>query len=153
ETPGQGVQGSVNSHHAVVGGLKFVTRHAHAANALPMRNHKAAGTVIVALAIDGKLSAIFVLADTLRKGVKGFLETLRKNGIDRLVLGSGDRQAVADEIAASLPIDMVKGELAPEEKVAIVQSERRHSPVMMVGDGVNDAPALAAADVGVAMGA
>jgi heavy metal translocating P-type ATPase len=153
ETPGQGVEGDVGGRHAVVGGLKYVTCRASASNALSMRSHKAAGTVIVALAIDGKLSAIFVLADTLRKGVKGFLEALRKNGIDRLVLASGDRQAVADEIAATLPIDMVRGELAPEEKVAIVQSERRHWPVMMVGDGVNDAPALAAADVGVAMGA
>jgi P-type E1-E2 ATPase len=127
EKPGQGIQGSVDGRRVVVGSLTYVTRHAHASNALPMRSHKAAGTVIVALAIDGKLLAIFVLADTLRKGIKGFLEALRKSGIDRLVLASGDRQAVADEIAASLPIDVVRGELTPEQKVTIVQSERRHA--------------------------
>ena len=153
ETAGEGVSGRVEDMHVAVGGMKYVRSHARAGETLPLKSHKMTGAVIVALAINGRIAAIFVLADALRTGVRGFLDALRANGIERVVLASGDRQSVADHIAAGLPIDVVKGDLSPEEKVAIVHLERRHAPVMMVGDGVNDAPALAAADVGVAMGA
>jgi P-type E1-E2 ATPase len=74
-------------------------------------------------------------------------------GIRRIILASGDRQAVAEEIARDLPIDLVRGDLDPNAKVTIVHAEAKQTPVMMVGDGINDAPALAAANVGVAMGA
>jgi P-type E1-E2 ATPase len=69
------------------------------------------------------------------------------------VLASGDRRDVAEMVATGLAIDAVRSELDPDQKVLVVLSERKHGPVMMIGDGVNDAPALAAADVGVAMGA
>ena len=68
------------------------------------------------------------------------------------MLATGDRRDVASTVAAGLPIDAVRANLTPDQKVLVVLSERKHGPVMMVGDGVNDAPALAAADVGVAMG-
>jgi P-type E1-E2 ATPase len=74
-------------------------------------------------------------------------------GIERIVLATGDRREVADAIIAGLSIDAVRSELTPDQKVMVVLSERKNGPVMMVGDGVNDAPALAAADVGLAMGA
>jgi P-type E1-E2 ATPase len=74
-------------------------------------------------------------------------------GVQRVVLATGDRSEVADAITAGLGIDAVRSGLTPDQKVLVVLSERKNGPVMMVGDGVNDAPALAAADVGVAMGA
>jgi len=73
-------------------------------------------------------------------------------GVQRIVLATGDRSEVADAITAGLGIDAVRSGLTPDQKVLVVLSERKHGPVMMVGDGVNDAPALAAADVGIAMG-
>jgi P-type E1-E2 ATPase len=78
---------------------------------------------------------------------------LRTLGIERIVLATGDRQDVAHFVAAGLSIDSVRAELTPDQKVLTVLSERKNGPVMMIGDGINDAPALAAADVGVAMGA
>ena len=68
-------------------------------------------------------------------------------------MATGDRRAVAEAVTAGLGLDAVHADLTPDRKVALVLSERAHGPVMMVGDGVNDAPALAAADIGVAMGA
>ena len=81
------------------------------------------------------------------------LGELRALGIERIVLATGDRTEVARVIAYGLPIDLVRAELTPDQKVLAVLSERKNGPVMMIGDGVNDAPALAAADIGMAMGA
>jgi P-type E1-E2 ATPase len=74
-------------------------------------------------------------------------------GIERIVLATGDRSAVARFVTMGLSIDQVRSELTPDQKVLVVLSERKNGPVMMIGDGVNDAPALAAADIGAAMGA
>jgi P-type E1-E2 ATPase len=78
---------------------------------------------------------------------------LRRFGIERIVLATGDRSDVAAAVAHGLSLDAIHAELTPDQKVMAVLAERRHGPVMMIGDGVNDAPAQAAADVGVAMGA
>lgn len=74
-------------------------------------------------------------------------------GIERIVLATGDRRDVADTVTAGIELDAVRADLTPDQKVMVVLSERKAGAVMMVGDGVNDAPALAAADIGVAMGA
>jgi P-type E1-E2 ATPase len=94
-----------------------------------------------------------VLADRLRGGTNALLRALRGLGVIRIVLATGDRADVASAVSAGLDIDSVRADLAPDQKVLVVLSERKNGPVMMAGDGVNDAPALAAADVGVAMGA
>ncbi len=94
-----------------------------------------------------------VLADQLRDGTVTLLQNLRSLGVGRIVLATGDRADVAQAVTDGLDIDAVRSDLSPDQKVLVVLSERKNGAVMMVGDGVNDAPALAAADVGLAMGA
>jgi len=105
------------------------------------------------VAVDGQPVGQLVLADELRSGTEKLLRGLRTVGIERIVLATGDRAEVAEHIAAGLSIDLVRSDLTPDQKILVVLSERKDGPVMMIGDGVNDAPALAAADVGMAMGA
>jgi Cd2+/Zn2+-exporting ATPase len=101
---------------------------------------------------DGPL-AIFALADGVRPEAKGTLEELRAMGVRELVMLTGDAEATARRVAGELGVDY-RAQLAPEGKVeAVRELVRRHGPVGMVGDGVNDAPALAASSVGFAMGA
>jgi heavy metal translocating P-type ATPase len=153
ETPGEGVTGTVEGHQVVVGGLRFVAAKIPDAD-LSLRPHdRAPGALAVAVALDGRLAGVLVLADELRAGTAALLRELRSMGIERIVLATGDRHEVAESIAAGLSLDLVRSELTPDQKIMVVLSERKNGPVMMVGDGVNDAPALAAADVGVAMGA
>ena len=151
ETAGEGVVGIVEGRRMVVGGVAFVAQQmADVANAAP---RQAAGAVVVAVGIDGRLAGHLVMSDPLREGAKAVLSALRHRGIQRLLLATGDRRDVAQRITEGLGFDALRAELTPDQKVLLVLSERKNGPVMMVGDGVNDAPALAAADVGVAMGA
>ncbi len=151
ETPGEGVTGRVDGRQVVVGGAGFV------ASQLGQGDHDGridtAGSVIAALGVDGKRAGYLVMADALRSGTAELLAGLRHLGVERIVLATGDRRAVADAVTAGLKLDAVHAELTPDQKVLLVLIERKNGRVMMVGDGVNDAPALAAADVGVAMGA
>ncbi|WP_348530086.1 HAD-IC family P-type ATPase [Rhizobium sp. RU35A] len=107
----------------------------------------------VAVGIDGTVAGIIVLQDRVRADAEPMLDELRRAGVRRLVLASGDRSDIAWKVGKQLGFDLVLGDLSPHAKVAAVRNEIVNGPVMMVGDGVNDAPALAAADVGVAMGA
>ena len=109
--------------------------------------------MLVAVAVDGHMAGHLVMADPLRDGTATMLAGLRREGIVRIVLATGDRASVAERVTEGLGLDGVRAGLTPDQKVLLVLDERKNGPVMMVGDGVNDAPALAAADVGVAMGA
>jgi len=153
ETPGEGITGTVEGRKVVVGGLHFVAGKISDAGLWPLPHDRPPGALAVAIAIDGKLAGVLVLADELRAGTEGLLHELRGLGIERIVLATGDRHEVARFIASGLSLDLVRSELTPDQKILVVLSERKNGPVMMIGDGVNDAPALAAADVGVAMGA
>ena len=153
ETPGEGIEGVVEGRALCVGGLAFVARRARDKAGLCSRQRNAADAAEVAVAIDGDLAGVLVFSDAVREGAAALLNTLRTLGILRIVLASGDRRDAAEAVARGLALDAVFAELTPEQKTAIVAQEREHAPVMMVGDGVNDAPALSAADVGVAMGA
>lgn len=151
EFPGEGMTGRIDGHDVVVGGVDFVMRLADG----PRMAHSAQqnGAVMVALAVDGQLVGHIEMADTLRGGTIAFLKGLRRIGMKRILLATGDRLSVAEAVTDGLDLDGVRADLTPDQKVLLVLSERKNGPVMMVGDGVNDAPALAAADVGVAMGA
>lgn len=153
ETPGEGVHGIVEGRSVVVGGIKFVMSKLPQGTENSLQPSRVAGAVIVAIAIDGRLAGEVRLADELRSGTQSLLQQLRTLGVERIVLATGDRREVANAVTAGLGIDSVRSGLTPDQKVLVVLSERKNGPVMMVGDGVNDAPALAAADVGVAMGA
>jgi P-type E1-E2 ATPase len=151
ERPGDGVSGTISGRKIVVGGAKFVASECGASD--PKLAENEAGAVVVSLAVDGMVKGHLILTDALRTGTTELLTGLRQLGIDRILLATGDRQAVADAVTEGLGLDAVRADLTPDQKVLLVLTERKHGPVMMVGDGVNDAPALAAAEVGVAMGA
>ena len=153
ETPGEGVVGRVDGRRVAVGGLRFVAGRVARSDASPLPHDRPPGALAVAVGIDGRLSGVLILADELRAGTEAMLSELRALGIERIVLATGDRQEVARFVATGLSLDLVRSELMPDQKILVVLAERKNGPVMMIGDGVNDAPALAAADVGVAMGA
>ncbi|NJM30282.1 MAG: cadmium-translocating P-type ATPase [Rhizobiales bacterium] len=151
ETAGEGVTGKVDGKRVAIGGAKFVSRTLRGRR-LPRRTSKP-GEVLVAVAAGGKFAGWIVLADQLRSDAGAALDALRQAGIFRVVLASGDSANVVDRIASDLGIEHRHGDMTPEDKVRLVTAERANGPVIMAGDGVNDAPALAAADVGIAMGA
>ncbi len=155
ELPGSGVTGRVGDHQLAAGGWDFVketispSAFSDEIDSWVRRD----GTVAVAVAIDGELAGAFLLADQVRPEAGAVLRHLREAGVERIVLVTGDRADLAAGVAAFLGVDDVASEMKPQDKTAVVYEERTRGPVMMVGDGINDAPALAAADLGVAMGA
>jgi P-type E1-E2 ATPase len=115
---------------------------------------EASATIRVLVSIDGAFAGIIDLADELRPNAKQALDRLRATGITRIAMLTGDNEVTAKHVAEELGIDEVHAELLPEDKLSVIQTMQRDGHrVAMIGDGVNDAPALATADVGVAMGA
>lgn len=111
------------------------------------------GQTPVHVAVDGRFIGVIFIADTLRPGAREALASLKASGIKRIVMLTGDNAATAQAVAAGLGIDEVRSDLMPEDKVsAVAELQKQGYRVAMVGDGVNDAPALARADVGIAMG-
>lgn len=153
EVPGEGLEGTVDGLNLVVGGVRYVSQKATGTREILAGSRYPVGSVVVAVAVDGRLAGLLVLADRLRTEAAQVIERLRRLGMDRIVLASGDRNDVAEAVTVGLHLDGVHADLTPDRKIDIVQAEKRYGPVMMIGDGVNDAPALAAADLGVAMGA
>jgi soluble P-type ATPase len=105
------------------------------------------------VAVDGEVAGALLIDDPIRPDSPRVIRSLRKAGIKRVVMVTGDHPDVAESVGAALGVDRILSERAPDEKVEAVQAERAEGVTIMVGDGLNDAPALAAADVGVAMGA
>jgi Cd2+/Zn2+-exporting ATPase len=114
---------------------------------------QAEGNTVVLVAVDRELAGLVVIADSVRDESKEAVASLRKLGIKETVLISGDNKAVAQAIGRQLGVDQVYAETLPEDKLALIRDLQAHDQkIAYVGDGVNDAPALAAADVGIAMG-
>jgi heavy metal translocating P-type ATPase len=111
------------------------------------------GTSCVFVGVDDRVAGAIVIDDPIRPDTPRVIRTLRRGGIHRVVMVTGDHPDVAESVGAALGVDRILSERTPAEKVDAVTAEREHGTVVMVGDGLNDAPALAAADVGVAMGA
>jgi heavy metal translocating P-type ATPase len=154
ETPGEGIEGWVDGHHVIVGGLRFVSGKVGKMSRSQLHaQQRPPGSVAVAVGMDGRHVGVLILVDRLRAGTEALLRNLKSLGVARIVLATGDRRDVAETVARGLPIDAVRSELSPDQKTLVVLSERKNGPVMMIGDGINDAPALAAADLGLAMGA
>lgn len=111
------------------------------------------GQTPIHVAVDGQFAGVIFIADTLRPGAREALASLRKSGIKRIVMLTGDNAATAKAVSDDLGIDEIRADLMPEDKVAaITELQKQGYRVAMVGDGINDAPALARADVGIAMG-
>ena len=153
EVPGTAIEGLVDGHALMVGGIGFVLRRSQSENGTALLAGLPEHVVTVAVAIDGTLGGFLIFADRIRDDARAVISRLRQAGVTRIVLASGDREETAAHVGNDLGVDKVLANLTPESKVEAVIAERGYGAVMMVGDGVNDAPALAVADVGVAMGA
>ena len=153
ETPGKGIEGTVGGRRVALGGESYVRNRSSAGHAMLRGLSELEGVQTVAVAVDGSVAGVILLQDQLREDARSTLDALRAAGIERIVLASGDTEHIAQRVGRVLGVDEILGDLTPEGKVEAVRREAATRPVLMVGDGINDAPALAAAEVGVAMGA
>jgi Cd2+/Zn2+-exporting ATPase len=150
--PGLGAEARVMGHAVVIGnGRMLVSRGIvlppdHEALTRPERSN-------VFVAVDGRVVGTIGIADPVRETARETIELLRSNGIRRVAMLTGDQPASATIVSNTLGLDEHHAGLLPDQKHARIVEMRAHGPVLMVGDGINDAPALAAADIGVAMGA
>lgn len=154
EVHGYGVEGVVDGRRVRLGKPGWIVtgpapgwvRHARRRAALD-------GSLAVFVAVDGAPAGVLLLEDPVRPQAPRMVRALRGAGIGRVVLVTGDRAETAEAVGRVVGVDAVHAECDPADKVALVRAEHRHGPTVMVGDGINDAPALAAAGVGVALAA
>lgn len=159
EDPGQGIAGTVNGRRVAIGSRRFLSEHGIPPGELEagvIVDGHGSGEARVLVGVDGALAGVIVMADDLRPDARGIVQRLRAEGVQQVAMVSGDRRSVAERVGRELGADRVYGEQSPQDKLEVIRrlrEDQSHGSVMMVGDGVNDAPALALADIGVAMGA
>jgi len=150
---GKGVTGRVEGHRVLLGSAKFLTGQGLDTSGLDAEADRlrADGATAIFIGVDDRLAGIFAIADPVKETTPAALEALRRDGIEVVML-TGDNRVTADAVGRRLGIDRVEAEVLPDHKSDVVNRLRRDGRVVaMAGDGVNDAPALAAADVGLAM--
>lgn len=150
EEVGQGISGRVGDQEIAIGRLPGALDVPAWAQRV-QRRARAEGAAAVPVVINGQVAAVIRAADRPRPEAPHALRALRRAGIGEILLVSGDRSDVANVVGMSVGVDRVIAECSPEDKVRVVREARERGTVLMAGDGVNDAPALASADVGVAL--
>jgi heavy metal translocating P-type ATPase len=155
ESRGTGLRGVIDGRQVAAGSRDMILPREPAAPWAVRAMRRAAwrSALVVFVAVEDKPIGALLLADELRSETPQTIRMLRQTGIDRIVMVTGDHAAAAQTIAAALDLDSVLSDRVPSDKVDAVRAEQRLNPTIMVGDGINDAPALALADVGVALGA
>jgi Cu2+-exporting ATPase len=152
--PGHGALATVDGHRVAVGNARLMEREKISLNGLAARRDAMAaeGRTVVVVAVDGRASAVIGISDAPRPTAKAAVEALQQDGVEVVML-TGDNRATAERIARELGIREVIAEVLPADKASKIAELQRGKKVAMVGDGVNDAPALAQADLGIAIGA
>jgi P-type E1-E2 ATPase len=155
ESPGSGVQGVIEGRRISVGSPDMIIAHRHADEwtLRAVRRASWRSALVVFVAMEERPIGALLLADELRAETPHAIRLLRAAGVRRIVMVTGDRADAAQTIGAALDLDSVLADRVPSDKVDAVRAEQRLHTTIMVGDGINDAPPLSAADVGIAMGA
>lgn len=151
ELTGKGIQATIEGKELLVGNDKLMQEFQ-----IPIRKVQEIGTILY-VAMDGKYAGYLVIADETKVDAVKAMQDLRKQGVEKLVMLTGDKKQVGEAMAKKLQMDQVYSELLPDQKVAkveaLLQQKKANKTLAFIGDGINDAPVLARADIGIAMGA